>query len=419
MTQSWLMVADDLTGAADCAISFARSGMLSSVVFGEMDHTVSMPHVVSVDTASRQRTAEVAADIHRKVLEKYFKEDTLLYKKTDSTIRGQPAAELAETITFLKERGKRGFAVVTPAFPATGRTVERGSVLLDGKPLEESSLWKRDHTYKQANLVGIFEDTGLKTVSVSLEKIREGELALSAHIRQLCIDGYDVAVFDTDTDDDMDILADVTLPMQEDVFWVGSGGLAASLARKAGMDGQKLSPKIPESSYGVLTVVGSLSEISRNAADQLASCGEILHISVPPEIFLKGDMDLLRLQLDPVGAALRSGRNVLVDISLVENPNLALGQKLAGNLAQGLKPNLVTAGGLVLTGGDTAAAVLMAAGVGGIELVEEIESGVPLGITMGSFRTMVVTKAGGFGTCNTLESAVTRICQYIGHNRRI
>jgi 4-hydroxythreonine-4-phosphate dehydrogenase len=41
--------------------------------------------------------------------------------------------------------------------------------------------------------------------------------------------------------------------------------------------------------------------------------------------------------------------------------------------------------------------------------MDEIEPGVPLGLTMGARRIPVVTKAGGFGDALTLERCLARL----------
>jgi D-threonate/D-erythronate kinase len=74
-----------------------------------------------------------------------------------------------------------------------------------------------------------------------------------------------------------------------------------------------------------------------------------------------------------------------------------------------LRPVLPAVGGLVLTGGDTAIGVLGAFGVTALELVEEIEAGVPLSMSVGAIALPVVTKAGGFGGPNALRHARDRL----------
>ena len=70
------------------------------------------------------------------------------------------------------------------------------------------------------------------------------------------------------------------------------------------------------------------------------------------------------------------------------------------------RASLEHAAGLVLTGGETARAVCDRVGVTAIELIREIEPGVPLG-RAGDLG--IVTKAGAFGGPGTLSRAVDAI----------
>jgi len=58
-------------------------------------------------------------------------------------------------------------------------------------------------------------------------------------------------------------------------------------------------------------------------------------------------------------------------------------------------------GGLVLTGGETARAVLSRLGIRALRVVGEVETGVPILVAEGS-GLPVVTKAGDFGDNETL-----------------
>jgi uncharacterized protein YgbK (DUF1537 family) len=82
---------------------------------------------------------------------------------------------------------------------------------------------------------------------------------------------------------------------------------------------------------------------------------------------------------------------------------------LASRLGRHLQPAAPHVSGIFATGGDTAAAVLAAFGVDGIELLDEIESGVCLGLTLGAISRPVVTKAGAFGDEQTLIRVAKRL----------
>jgi uncharacterized protein YgbK (DUF1537 family) len=48
-------------------------------------------------------------------------------------------------------------------------------------------------------------------------------------------------------------------------------------------------------------------------------------------------------------------------------------------------------------------------GITGIQLVDEIEHGIALGLTLGSLSVPVVTKAGGFGDAGCLRRILDRL----------
>jgi uncharacterized protein YgbK (DUF1537 family) len=67
------------------------------------------------------------------------------------------------------------------------------------------------------------------------------------------------------------------------------------------------------------------------------------------------------------------------------------------------------ASAIVATGGETAAAILERLGVEGLRLLDEIEPGIPLGLTLGELSIPAVTKAGGFGDEDCLMRIITRL----------
>src|SRR3981189_1850612 len=98
----WLILADDLTGAADCAIAFGRRGHEAVATWG--DATMASHNQADVwahNTASRSLSAEAAVARHPDVVASFPMSGRALFKKIDSTLRGQPAAEIAATLARL------------------------------------------------------------------------------------------------------------------------------------------------------------------------------------------------------------------------------------------------------------------------------------------------------------------------------
>jgi D-threonate/D-erythronate kinase len=410
MALKWLIVADDLTGAADCAIAFAKEGVAAAVGWGDCaENTDGHPPVFSYDTNSRGLTRDTALARHREVLGMLHEEGTALFKKIDSTLRGQPAAETVAVFESLRARHGSVLGIMAPAFPATGRTTQDGRIHVGGEPLEQTEVWQREHSYPNADLVQVMATAGIEAENVPLATVRAGAQSLRTALNEIASKGNRVAVCDALTEDDLVRIADASLPVRSNVFWIGSAGLAHALAKAT--RGESVGPiPAPVTDKGALVVVGSLAHASRSAAKVLSTLPGLRYVPVEPEILLSETADTDRAALvDQIVTALQAGEDVLVEILVSGTPDLALGPCLADRLADLLKPTAPLASGLAATGGETAAALLARFGVNGIRLVDEVEPGVSLGLTLGDLSIPIVTKAGAFGSENTLKHVVQRL----------
>ncbi len=91
MRNGWLVVADDLTGAANCAVAFRRRGFGATVSWastGEPDFAESS--VFSFHADSRCMRASAAAKRHEQALAEYLVAGRMMFKKIDSTLKGSP-----------------------------------------------------------------------------------------------------------------------------------------------------------------------------------------------------------------------------------------------------------------------------------------------------------------------------------------
>lgn len=407
MTARWLILADDLTGAADCAIAFARRGFVAGVSWGAGPDENARPRVFSYDVGSRELTGAQAAERHRLALESFLSEERTFFKKIDSTLRGQPAAETASTMRFLKTRTGSAFGIFAPAYPATRRTTISGRIHVGGLPLEEAEVWKRDHSYPSADLVEVLSTAGIAAEVVSLDVIRGEGDTLRQALAALATRGDIVAVCDAETDDDLRRLAEASLPAPAGTFFIGSAGLAHALAAVAPGDGN-LAPPFKADARGALMVVGSLAAVSRVGAAKLVASGSVAHVPVNPDTLIH-DRDGRAALGRSVTALLEAGQDTLVEIQMDDEPDMALGPRLAAGLAEALMPAAASMGGFAATGGETAAALLTSFGVNGIRLVDEIEPGVALGLTLGALTIPVVTKAGAFGDEDSLGRIADRL----------
>jgi uncharacterized protein YgbK (DUF1537 family) len=399
MPAGWLIVADDLTGAADCAIAFGRRGRAAAVTWGDIaDGPDHQPPVLAYDAASRGLSAEDAARRHAEVLARLHQPGRRLFKKIDSTLRGQPAAETAATLTHLAQSGPT-LGIFAPAFPATGRTTIKGRIEVNGRALEQAEVWQRDHSYPNADLVDVLATAGVRARKVSLVAVRGGHL--KAVFAGLAAEGDMVAACDAETEQDLHLIAEASQHVVQTTFFIGSAGLAHALA---GLDaGEAVDPlRIPPSALGTLIVVGSLAGASRAAARALQATGTVAHFPVAPELLVGQDGATRAALAASVTKHLADGGDALMEITMNDRPDMALGSRLAHALADALQATAPAIGAFAATGGETAAAMLSRFGVNGIRLADEIEPGVSLGLTLGRLCIPIATKAGAFGDAHSL-----------------
>ena len=412
MSSSWLIIADDLTGAADCGIAFAKRGV-ESVVAWDKHIDVDNVQVLSVDAGTRRLSAEEAGRRQVAVLAAHYRSGLRLYKKIDSTMRGQPAAELAALMVFpdAQFRGRPRLAILAPAFPGTGRSTVNGRVVVGGTPLEHTPFWAPDQMHASASWPEILASAGLSADILPLKVSVRGPEAVTAHLKSARQRGLAAVVCDGKTESDLAAVAAGSWPLADEVIWVGSAGLADALA-VVDVDAAP-TPKIPvinPVSKSVLIIVGTLAEASRLQSQALVDAGLVYRIVISPDALFAGPSSPGWRQASRQLSDSFAGRyDVLLEIEQVAKPDLSRGAQLAECLADLADSAGRGFGALVATGGDTVYALLSKMGVHSIRLLDEVDPGVPLGLTVGALSIPVVTKAGAFGGALSLRRSLERL----------
>ncbi len=405
-----LIIADDLSGAADCGIACARHGLNTVVVLGDTEGEIDTD-VLSVDGNTRHLDFRKAADETARLVRRYIRDEgQVLFKKLDSILRGNVAAELSaalEARRALARNKERIVAVLAPAFPANGRTTSSGRQLVHGKPLEETDLWQRESLPARSHIPEILRAEGMRPGLIALNRIRSGNDVLQAAMRTLSADA-DVLVCDAETDQDLSAIADASMALGRSTIWAGSAGLAYHLPRAAGFAYRVGFPaglfsEQPLASGPTLFVVGSLSSVSREQVKVLAASSDMIAINIPPITLLAGETSS---DWRECALALKQALDAGMDVAVApgaEFHDSTMGQLLSAALARMVKPYPGRIGGLVVTGGETARAVLETWGIHRLRLVSELEAGLACSVTEGwSGLLPVLTKAGAFGTSRTL-----------------
>ena len=433
-----LIVADDLTGAADCGLTCVAAG-LDTVVVLKDNEPIPRADVVSVDAATRRLPALNAAELTARLTRRYLSPQTqILFKKLDSTLRGHVAQEIAAVLTVIRElHGAQSIAIVAPAFPAMGRTMVGGRLFVRGVPVETTEIWHREALNASAYLPGRLDEYGLKTMHVDLHTVHS-EKRLSDTLAGAKAQ-HDAVVCDAETDEDLRAIVRAGMTLQTSVVWAGSAGLAAQLPQALGI-GDVLPDRVPvqmtveRHSAGepwhttllsplpgpTLFVIGSPSQASREQITRLVADRDIESVTVPLSALRRGVHSAAWLeQTRRLDRAFSSGRDIIVGLDM-EHRSAADGQAGADNQSSAREDATVSpalaalvssyatrCSGLVLTGGETARSVLDGLGVATLRLVGEVEPGIPLSVatvmtTAGRLCLPVVTKAGAFGSPHSL-----------------
>lgn len=401
------VIADDLTGAADTGIAFALAGLPTFVSIGNAPAPDSA-QIVSVDTDTRRLSGDEAARKSGEAAkDAYRRGSRTLYKKIDSTLRGHVAAELATTFRAAAEQsgGESPLVIFAPAFPGTGRTTRDGRVVVSGVPLEQSEVWQKSGMTGPADPVPMLGQAGLEAEPVRLATVRGGHDDLRLTLSDMILRGVKVAVCDAEQEDDLRRIAYAGAKLRWPTIWVGSGGLARHLPAALGLRPRAGSDAKPRLSNGpILALVGSRSTVAREQARILGADDEVATFELDTGLLLggAGNAEWVRTSAD-VRRTLAAGQDVVLVTSLGSTIDLEIGPALADALGRFATESAEQIGGLIATGGDIARAVLGALGAGGLHLLGEVEPGVPMGLADARRPLPVVTKAGAFGTPQTLQ----------------
>jgi len=392
-----LIIADDLTGAADCGAVFAERGLEVMVWTGWANEGLNIDGVLAIDADTRCVDPAQAAKAVRAIVEWFGSRDIpsrLLYKKVDSTLRGNVAAELAAALGARRVHAspsERVPMLFAPAFPAQGRTTINGTQLVNGQPIESTDF---------SDIAGMLQKGGLSCGIIELERVRAGRAALENTMSHMAAE-VDVVACDAESEEDLRSIADAGIALGPRTVWAGSAGLARHIPDAFGLGSAPRSAMAgtPRSHGPILFVIGSAAAASREQARVLSTGADLACFSLPSAMLAGEEPPYAAEILD----RLRRSLDVLVTFDSEDQGGPAEGWALAQWMARAVLPCAQHVGALVATGGETALAVLDAWGVQCLRLLGEVEPGLPYSVAECADReVLVLTKAGGFGTPDTL-----------------
>lgn len=333
------VIADDLTGALDTVSPLAERGA-AAVVYTSV---AGLPavfdealEVIGISTNSRHLPADEAAKHAAEAAGRLRAwRPGVVVKKIDSRLKGNVAAECAAVA------GALGYnrLLIAPAAPDVGRRVVNGHVVGHG-------------------------------VAVPLD--------VAGHFAGCPVP---FAVADAATGEDLDAITE-GLAAADRTLAVGTRGLAAALARRhfTGRPTRALKAEAP-----MLVAIGTRDPITLRQVETLLA-----------------DLRFQRMwaeggDLAPLPQARDTRQNLIVQCTgTARRSPLEVADRFAAGLAAMIRQSPPAC--LLLSGGDTAAAVFTALGVDHLEVCGEVAPGLPWSVLrIGPVSITILTKSGGFG----------------------
>ncbi|WP_400246818.1 four-carbon acid sugar kinase family protein [Niallia sp. JL1B1071] len=425
------IISDDLTGANDSGVQLALKGLSTTVVFDYGNSSLNTEFdVLILDTDSRAKQEEGAYKSVVKAASFLKKRGyNHLYKKVDSTLRGNIEAELSAIETVYKPE----IIVIAPAYPKMRRQTINGHHFVDGKIITETEFAKDPKTPVQESYLPrlLNPNDNRKIKLLNRELWRKSKEGIDNIIQSSLVEGSTWFVCDAETEEDLIQIAKQFVRLNKSIVWAGSAGLIEYLPEILNLDTASVKDTEEMEVNHTLIVSGSLSQVTKKQLCKVESLSNSYFLKIDP-------VDLVNhmYRLDELAKRIEQHKSYQHFVLYVEADDgnrtsaVEAGKTLGlsrndvseaisnglGIIANHLLEMFPTIQGLALTGGDTAKAVCRALGVTEMELYLEIEPGLPFGkIRTKNNSYWAVTKAGGFGE----EESLIKAIEFLIKKRRV
>lgn len=396
-TSKLLVVADDLTGANDSAVSFAEIGLKTLLKMDISDINLKEGDVYSISLNTRPLKMEEAQQSTYTYINTRLDKIDEVYLKIDSTMRGSVSGQISGALKAWSRKYADAIAIVCPAYPDMGRTIEEGRLLVDSIPVHKTASGKdRICPVKTANMQAL-----LPKAVYYPHHTKDDLLAFIEGNPKKAI------IVNAKTNQELVAIAKTINQLGPRAIGVGSAGLAKALCSIR--DNRDFLPKPLTSKGRIIIVVTSIHDISQAQVDEYIGSQDgrdsIVFSPHPRQLLAEGSFTVLRNQLFALAGSGDGPLILRANPAQISSENITqIAEKIAkifANLAKDIieEFNFQT---LLLVGGDGANALLAAIKVNQLQIIGSLVEGVPLGVSHDNQKKTIITKSGGFGSPDLL-----------------
>lgn len=415
------IIADDLTGANDTALQFHLKGANTQILLSDEIEPLNVKgtQTWAIATESRNVQPEIAYEKVAKTAKMFAEKlnPDFIYKKIDSTIRGNIASEV---LAILSEFNFDA-SVIVPAFPAEMRTTVGGYHLLRGVPIERTEMARDPHSPILESHVPTLLKYQLSPEyqnfvgHIELKTVMKGAGPILQRINEFVNDGKKLIVADAVSTVDIEQIALALKKTENKILPTGTAAFAQALSEYWFADLEcehimKTFPRLPK-----FIVSGSATQITANQIEKLENSDEfenILTISFDLKTVLEGVNDEL---VDRIVSNLHFDNTVIVHTSkLIKDFDGFSDDSLKAELTKANLASVITdfladltkqvldkkEAILITLGGETSYKCCSAIGAYQLQLIDEVAPAIALSLDHNA--QWIVTKSGNLGNANTL-----------------
>jgi len=413
-------IGDDFTGSTDLALMLSKSGMPAVQYIGVPSESTQVTNLPAAVVALKTRTTPVQEAISQSVaackwlLDQGARQIFFKYCSTfDSTEKGNIGPVAKALLDFLGE----AMTIVSPAFPANGRTVYQGHLFVGDWLLSESSM--RHHPLTPMTDSNLLRFMGRQVRSsdtvglIPFQIVKQGPAAIQRELANLGRKGLKFVVVDALTDQHLMDTGAACIDLR---LVTGGSGVAMGLPDNFRSQGLLTEleglARIPQLEGAAAVISGSCSSATRGQVRRMARNHPALKID--PVDLAEG-----RQSVEEAVAWARHAMDrgpVLIyssdDPKKVAKAQAQLGREHAGSILERALADIarqLCAGGiskLIIAGGETSGAVVEALDIKSLRIGPEIEPGVPWTFSEEPEKLCLALKSGNFGGEDFFEKAL-------------
>jgi uncharacterized protein YgbK (DUF1537 family) len=415
------IIADDLSGANDTGVKFAKKGYNAVVSITTNQSTLLIPDKIDVfvvDTETRELEERPARKKVKSTLEKLrIDQDDFVYKKVDSTMRGNIGAEIEEIMKFLR----KDICVFTPSFPSHQRVTIDSFLVVDQKPPGKGEYSSHQLNQEEYSFIpSILEkQTDFSIGQICLIDIAKGQKAILSKMNELYKKGNKIIVLDSTMENHLKDIFNSGFKFKGSVLFSGSAGLAEHFPINKKMP-RKLHRNSKNSKRPFIIVAGSRNSIVGQQISYLKKNLNLPEIKIELEQAFSDRDKLLENDIAKSIEFVNAGQDLLIYTDAIYNERHSINNKLMTKYHLSFREleieikkifgqlvaeiiRQTNARNLILTGGDIALGVCEELKINNMNILDELLPGIPLTSANYENRALhIITKEGGFGKVDTL-----------------